>query len=156
MLASGGRGPGQQRANGEIELRACVEKTAGDDLTALENELRFCVHEEGADLDHPGGGGQADARAPGFTDRAQEVAIGKRMRGGEIDGSGNVLCSDEEFDGADEVGVVDPGDELVAGADGTTEAVANETEEDIEDSASVWAEGHGAAQGDLAGSRSGH
>ena len=64
-------------------------------------------------------------------------------------------CGDEEFDGADEVGVVDPGDELIAGAVGAAEAVADEREEDVEDSAGVGAEGHGAAQGDLAGAGSG-
>ena len=83
---AGGRGP-----EGESELEAGVEETAGDDLAALQDELRFGAHEEGADLDHPRSGGQADAGAPGFADRAQEVAIGKRIGGGEIDDAGEIF-----------------------------------------------------------------
>ena len=66
-----------------------------------------------------------------------------------------LVVGDEELDGADEVDLVDPGDELSAGAVGAAEAVANEVEEDIEDSAAIGAEGHGTAQGDLAGVGSG-
>jgi len=46
---------------------------------------------------------------------------------------------------------VNPGDELSAGFVGTAEAVTNEVEEDIEDSSGVGAEGHSAAEGNLAG-----
>src|SRR5882757_7074240 len=77
------------------------------------------------------------------------------MRGGEVDDAGEVRCGDEEFNGADEIDFVDPGDELIAGAVGAAEAVADEGEEDVEDSVGVGAEGHGAAQGDLASAGSG-
>ncbi len=50
---------------------------------------------------------------------------------------------------------MDPGDELIAGAVGAAEAVADEGEEDVEDSAAVGAEGHGAAEGEFARSRRG-
>ena len=143
------------RPVGKRELEAGSEEAAGDDLTALQDEFGFGAHEEGADLDHPRCSGQADAGAPGFADRAEEVAIGEWMWGGEVDDAGEVFGGDEEFDGADEVGFVDPGDKLIAVAIGAAEAVADEREEDVEDSAGVWAEGHGAAQGDLAGARSG-
>src|ERR1700761_4010973 len=147
---AGGGGP-----VGEGELEASGAETARDDLTAFEDEFGFGAHEEGADLDHPGCGGQADAGAPGFADGAEEVAIGEWVRRGEVDDAGEVLCGDEEFDGADEVGFVDPRDELIAGAVGAAEAVADEGEEDVEDSAGVGAEGHGAAQGHFAGAGSG-
>src|SRR5258708_18242803 len=119
---------------GKFELKGFGEETAGDDLAALQDELGFGAHEEGADLDHPRGCGQADAGAPGFADGAEEVAIGEWVGGGEIDYAGEVLGGDEELDGADEVGFVDPGDELIAGAVGSAEAVADERGEDVEDS----------------------
>src|SRR5258708_32051817 len=146
---------GGLRPMGKSELEAGGEETAGDDLATFQDELGFGAHEEGADFNHPRGGGQADAGAPGFAYRAQKVAIGMRVGGGEVYDAGEVLGGDEEFDGANEIGFVDPGDELIAGAIGAAEAVADEREEDIEDSAGVGAEGHGAAQGDLAGARSG-
>lgn len=71
------------------------------------------------------------------------------MWGGEIDDAGKVWRGEEEFDGTDEVRIVDPGDELIAGADGAAKAVADETQEDVKDAAGIGAEGHGAAQGDL-------
>ena len=55
--------------------------------------------------------------------------------GGEVDDAGKVLRGDEEFDGANEIGFVDPGDELIARAVGATETVADEVEEDVEDAA---------------------
>jgi hypothetical protein len=144
----------RSRPEGEGELKTGGEEAAGNDLAALENELGFGAHEEGADLDHPRGGGEADACAPGFANGTQEVAIGERMGRGEIDDAGKVLGGDEQFDRADEVDLVNPGDELIAGSIGPAEAVANEREEDVEDAAGVGAEGHGAAQSDLSGARS--
>jgi len=46
--------------------------------------------------------------APGFAYRAEEVAVGEWMRGSEVDDAGEVLGGDEELDGADEIGFVDP------------------------------------------------
>ena len=137
----------------EGELEARGEESAWDDLTALENQFGFGAHEEGADLDHPRCSGKAHASAPGVAEGAQEVAIGKRMRGRKIDDAGKILRGDKEFDGADEVHFMDPGDELIAGEIGAAEAVTDEVEEDVEDSIRVWTEGHGAAQGELAGAR---
>ena len=77
------------------------------------------------------------------------------MRRGQIDGAGKVRCGNEEFDGADEICFVNPRDELSAGTVGAAEAVADEVEEDVEDSAGVGAKGHRAAQGDPAGARNG-
>src|SRR4051794_3772485 len=79
------------------------------------------------------------------------------MGRGEIHDSGKVLRGDQELDGADEIGFVDPRDELISAAVGSSEAVTDKREEDVEDSAGVGAEGHGAAEGELAcaGSRSG-
>ena len=62
-----------------------------------------------------------------------------------MDDAGKIFCGDEEFDGANEIGFVDPGDELIAGEIGAAEAVTDEVEEDVEDSARVWTEGHGTA-----------
>jgi hypothetical protein len=122
------------------EVEAGVEETAGDDLAALQNEFGFGAHEEGADLDHPRGCGKTDASAPGFAYRTEKVAIGERVGGDDVDDAGEVLCGDDEFDRADEIDFVDPGDKLIAGAVGAAEAVADEREEDVEDSAGVGAE----------------
>jgi len=43
-----------------------------------------------------------------------EVAVGKWVWGSEIDDTDEIFLCDEEFDGADEVGFMNPGDELAA------------------------------------------
>ena len=146
--------PGGLGPTGESELKTGGEETAGNDLTALEDELGFGAQEEGADLEHPVCCGKADASAPCFAESAEEVAVGKGMRRGQIDWACEAFGGDDELDGADEVGFVDPGDELISGQGGAAEAVADEREEDVEDSAGVGAEGHGAAESDLASARS--
>ncbi len=67
------------RPIGESELEAGGEETARDDLAAFEDEFGFGAHEEGADLDHPGCCGEADAGSPGFAEGSKEIAIGKWM-----------------------------------------------------------------------------
>ena len=84
----------------------------------------------------------------------EEVAIGEWMRRGEVHRTSKDRRRNEELDGADKVNLVDPGDELIAGADSAPEAMANETEEDVEDAARIGAEGHCTAQRHLTGPRS--
>lgn len=50
---AGDKFAGGCRPIGKNEFETCVEKTAGNDLTALEDELGFGSQEEGADLNHP-------------------------------------------------------------------------------------------------------
>lgn len=142
----GSLGPG-----GVFEGEACGLKAGGDDLAAFEDEFGLRSHQEGADFEHPGGGGKADGGAPGLAELAHEVAVGERVGRGKVDGPFKIFAGNQEFDGAGEVGVVDPGDELVARAGGASESEANEGEEDVEDAAGVGAEGHGTAEGDAAG-----
>ena len=91
---------------GEMEARG--EEASGDDLTALEDELGFGSQEEGTDLEHPVCCGKADASTPGFAESAEEISVREGVGGGEIEWACEGLVGDEELDGADEVGFVDP------------------------------------------------
>ena len=122
---------------GEEEVEASVQEASGYDLTAFEDKFGLGAHEEGADFEHPLGGGQADVSSPGLAEGSHEVAVREWIWGGEVDDTAEIFLRDEEFDGADEVGFVNPGDELAAGAGSAPEAVADETEKDVEDSARI-------------------
>ena len=50
-------------------------EAAWDDAAGFEDEFGLGAHEEGADLDHPLGGGEADGCAPGFAEDALEFAV---------------------------------------------------------------------------------
>ncbi len=119
------------RPCGERELEAVLEQKCGDDAAALEDEFALGVHEEGADLDHPLRGRKANGDVPRFAECAHEVAIRERFRCGHIHNAvslfGDLRLGEKQISGAAVVEVVNPGDELVAGADRSAEAFANET-----------------------------
>jgi hypothetical protein len=52
--------------------------------------------------------------SPGAAQGLHEVAVGKWVWGSEIDDTDEIFLCDEDFDGADEVDFVNPGDELAA------------------------------------------
>ena len=91
-----------------MELESSVEKTAGNNLATFEDQFGFCAQKKGADFEHPPCGGQTDTCAPCLTKDMHEVAVRQRIGRGKVDGPGNILSLDEEFDSADEVRLMDP------------------------------------------------
>lgn len=67
------------------ELEALLCEQTGKSAAAFENELGFGLHGDGAELEHPGGGGKAKGDAPGLAEDAHEVAVGERLGCGEVD-----------------------------------------------------------------------
>lgn len=107
---------------GEVECEAVLEEERGDGAAGLEDQFSFGAEEEGADLEHPGGGGKSDGHAPRAAQVAQEVAVEEGVWRREVDRAGDFFMGDEELGGADVIAVVYPGDVLVAGAFGSAEA----------------------------------
>ena len=86
-----------------------------------------------------------------MAERAHEVAVGDRVGGADVNGAGEGVVGEEEFDGAAEVVVVDPAHVLVAAAERAAEAEADDAAEGFKDAAVAGAEDHGGAEGDLSG-----
>ena len=106
----GGLGP-----IGEIEFEAGVEQAGGDDTAALEHQFGLGAEKEGADLHERSRDGQAVGHVPRLrAARAMNSRLGSGIGRGDIDGTVQVVAVDQEFDGAGEVGFVNPGDELAA------------------------------------------
>jgi hypothetical protein len=146
----GGFGPG-----GVVEGEAVFEEDAGGDAAAFEDEFGFGAEEEGANREHPAGGGEAEALAPGSAEIAHKGEVGDGVRGGEVNGTADGGGDEEEVDGAGVVLIVHPGDILVAAALGAAEVAANEFREDLEDAAAVGAHDKGGAESDAAGAGGG-
>ena len=134
----------------EVEVESGLEQAGGDDVTALEHQLWFSTHEESGDLEQGPGGGDAVGHLPRIAQGLHELSIGQRVGSSEVDWAGDVFMLDEEVDGAGKVSLVNPGDELAAIALGSTEANADEVEQDGEGASGNRAEDNGAAQSDFA------
>src|SRR4051812_25083930 len=81
---------GEEVLEGGVELRVAEavaggEEAGGEDAAALEEEFGFRLEDESADLQHPGGRGQADGLAADFAEGAHELAVRDRVRGGDVD-----------------------------------------------------------------------
>ena len=83
--------------------------------------------------------------APGFTKYSHELTVWKRIRSGEIDYTAEPFTSDQEIYCPDEIRFVNPGDKLGTGPLRAAQAMADQAQEYVEDSASIRAEGHGAS-----------
>ncbi len=138
------------RPLGKFEREALLEEAAGGDAAAFEDELGFGAQEEGADFEEPFGRGQAERHAPGVAELAHEVGVGQGIGRGDVDAVADGFVGDEPADGAQEIGLMDPGDELPAGAVGAAEAEADEPQEHVERAAVVGAHDDGGAEEDEA------
>ncbi len=114
MTIAGHQITGSLRPVGEEEIKTRVEQAGRDNTAAFEDKFGFGAEQECADFEEPRGSGQADGDEPGGAESAQEVAIGEWVGRGEVDDAGELFVRDEEVDGVDEIGVVNPGDELGA------------------------------------------
>src|SRR6185437_1829974 len=62
----------------------------------------------------------------------------------------DLLMSNKEFNGADEIDIVNPGDVLAAGTGSPTESAADKPKQSVKNPARMRAHHHGAAKGDSA------
>src|SRR5271165_809548 len=127
------------RPGGELEVEAGLEQARRDDAAALQYELRFGAQEERAEFEERRRGGEAVGHAIGLAQRGHELAVGQRVRGGDVDRAVDAVAGDEEFDGAREVERMHPGDELASVALAASEAEAHEVEQDGESAAGIGA-----------------
>ena len=68
-----------------VDLPACtgnlhIGAQGNPVLTGIQHEVGRALEAKGADLDHPFGGGQSNARAPGCSQDSKEVVIGQGIR----------------------------------------------------------------------------
>src|SRR3989442_9576446 len=70
----------------ELEREALLHEPAGHDAAALEHQLGLAPEQPRADLQHPGGGRQAQPHPPRLAQRAHEVGVGQGMGPGEGQG----------------------------------------------------------------------
>src|SRR2546426_11821959 len=138
------------RPGRELEGEALLHEPAGHDPAALEHQLGLAPEQPRADLQHPGGGGQAQPHPPRLAQRAHEVGVGQGMRRGEVDGAVDLVVLDQPIDGAHEVPVMSPRDVLPAVAGLAPEAEAHEAQQQVEHAAPVGAHHDGRAQRHLA------
>src|SRR5437667_10298815 len=127
------------RPDRELEREALLHEPAGHDATALEHQLGLAPEQPRADLQHPGGGGQAQPHPPRLAQRAHEVGVGQRRGRSEVDGAVDLVVLDQPIDGAHEVPVMDPRDVLPAVAGLPAEAEAHEAQQQVEHAAAVGA-----------------
>src|SRR2546426_5140298 len=138
------------RPGRELEREALLHEPAGHDATALEHQLGLAPEQPRADLQHPGGGGQAQPHPPRLAQRAHEVGAGQGMGRAEVDGAVDLVVLDQPIDGAHEVPVMDPRHVLPAVAGLAPEAEAHEAQQQVEHAAPVGAHHDGRAQRHLA------
>ena len=141
------------RPIGKLKLESGLKQAAGNDAAALEDQLRLAAQKKCADRDERRGRRQAVGHVPGLAQRGHELAVRQRMGRGEIDGAVDLFMVDEEFEGAGEVGFVNPGNILAAVALRSAEAEADQTREHGEDAAGLGAENERGAKRDLARAR---
>ena len=84
-----------------------------------------------ADLDHPCGGRNANRLSPGSAKSAHKFEISQWIGRADIHWTGQSLISDQEVDGADEVGFVDPGNVLSPGSLRSAKSAANQVRENF-------------------------
>jgi hypothetical protein len=82
--------------------------------------------DERSNFQHPTGGWHAEGNSVRFTDGAHEIAVDQRVRRTNVDASLNRRLPDEEFNGADQIRVVDPRNELRSRAGGPSETQTNQ------------------------------
>src|ERR1700733_4493039 len=146
---------GRGRPLGKKELEAGGQQPAGHDSAALENELRFCPHEEGTDFDEPLRAGQSKTNAPCLAQGPHEFIVGKRAGRGEIDDAEKLLADDQHIDRAYKVSFMNPGNELRSIPLSAAETMANQAREHIEHAPSIRTQSKRAADGDLSCERRG-
>src|ERR1700730_7706177 len=98
------------------ERETGVHEPAGNNPPAFENQFGFSAQQETADFDHPCRSRKANRLSPGITKSAHELAISQWIGGADIHRTGKCLICDQEVDGADEVGFMNPGDILSPGS----------------------------------------
>src|SRR5262245_50076204 len=96
------------------EQEAVLGQPAGDDAAALEQQLRLGAMEERGHLEQARPRADAEGDAPRLAQRFHELRVRQRIRRGDVDRAGDEALLDEEADGADEVVMMDPGDELLS------------------------------------------
>ena len=130
----------------EGELETAGEEFAGGDASAFEDQLGFGAQEEGPDLEHPFGGGEADGHTDGVSEEGHHVGVWQRVGCGHIDGPLEIGVVDDPFDGAGKVEMMHPRDELMAGAHAAAEAESGKAREHGEDAIAGMAEDHGGSE----------
>src|SRR5206468_1945375 len=97
-----------------FEVKSVRLQAAGYDPAALENQLRLRSQEHGAELEHPPRRRQTDRSAPGLPEVAHKLGIGKGKGRGDVHRALKLWMRDEPVNRRDEIGVVNPGNELPA------------------------------------------
>src|SRR5690349_18980903 len=82
---------GSFRPRWDLEFESGFQEAVGHNAATLENQLCLGTHEEGADLEHPGGGGQSDRHSPCPSDCPHKLGLRQRVRGSCVDRAGQLL-----------------------------------------------------------------
>src|SRR5262249_51769897 len=146
---SGAEVPGGVRPVREPERKPAAEETVGNHAAALQEQLGFGLHEDGAHFQHESACRQSDADSPRTPQRGHEITVRKRIGPSESHGSGHLARAQQPVAGATEVLVGDPGDVLLAVARRAAETRSHEPQDRVEDAAAVRAQDDRRPQLDL-------
>ena len=139
---------------GEMEVKTRIEQAARNDAAAFQDKLGFRTNESRSDGEDPLGRGKTYvAGAPGAAQTAHELAVADGVWGRNIHSAFQILMIHHEFNGANEIDVVNPRHILLSGPGFTADTPAHEAQKNIKSPVRLRAHHHRAAQGQFAGVR---
>jgi len=139
-----------RRPVGKSELKARLAQAARNDTAALKYQFRFRPQKDRSKFQHPLRGGKSDAASPRLPQGTHEVTVWQRPRGRNVYAPCHLFLGDQIIDGPYEIRLVNPGYKLLPRAGSASEAKSYKTKQSIENTATIMAHGHRAAQSDFA------
>ena len=134
-----------------FERETVLEQSRRNHATALQNQLGFRAHEDGANLEHPLVRRQAERDAARLAEHPHELRVRQGIWRRDVHGAVDVVAIDQPPNRRDEVLVVNPRHELPAVAGAAAEAVARQAEERVEHASRVRTQRHRRPQRNLSG-----
>src|SRR5436309_9532190 len=104
---------------------------------------------KGCDLKHPACRGQSKRHSAPSTDDSHNLALRNRVRRGHIDQPAKIVAVDQPFDGAPEIFLVNPRNELVSTGNRAAQPPPREASESTVYTPLARCEDHSSAQRDL-------
>src|SRR4029079_9186913 len=109
----------------EAELESVLDQSAGNDIPALQDQLRLRSDHRGAGVHHLDRHRASEMRAPLGAQHFEKLRVRQRIRRGEVHGTRDLAMRDDPTNGAEKVIDVNPRQELASVAE------AAESEADV-------------------------